>query len=234
MAKKIRLPRSDVQRFVQLLEQELPETGWVLGGSWRRGAPMIGDLDVMVTTASGHFEDFQFPRSFTPIRKGPQIVNGLLVIDGDPVLALAVDFWSCTPEQAGAFLCFITGPATLNIAQRAHAQKLGLKLSQYGLFAADGTLIPTYTEQDVYQRLGLPWLEPEERQKWAEERPTSNRPPEVQTWDVPSSTTAEVYTVTRKIWTDGETWTCTCKAYIYSREAPSTCKHIRDKKLQSI
>ncbi len=232
MAEKIRRPRAEVQKFVDLLNQEMPDVVWAIGGSWRRGAPTIGDLDVMITTSSGQFEDFRFPQSFTIIRRGPQIANGIIVIDGDPVDAMGADFWTCKPEQVGAFLCFITGPKALNIAQRAQAQKRGMKLSQYGLFTSNGSLVETYTEQDVYRCLGIPWLEPEERQRWAEAQPVADNSsvPQITTWAVRSSRTEEVYTVTRKRWRNGETWTCTCKSYIYSRQALSTCKHIDDKK----
>lgn len=229
-----RRPRDEVGKFVQLLHREMPtEADYLIGGSWRRNAPTIGDLDVVIVTPDGQFGDFQFPKSFEAVRRGTQIVNGKLHHNatGDEI---GCDFWACRNEQIGAFLMFITGPAALNIAQRAHAQKLGFTLSQYGLLDHKGNLIETVTEQDVYRRLGIEWIEPTNRQKWAEDKPPSDAKVEVQTWKVPSFTSDAVYTVTRKVWpphlSTGDSWECDCKGFMYSRKAPRSCKHIDNKK----
>lgn len=228
MAKqKTRRPRDEVQKFVELLENEMPvDSEWTIGGSYRRKAPTIGDLDIMVITHNGLFNDFRFPRSFTPLRQGPQIVNGVLHIDGDPVDVLGCDIWSCKPEQVGAFLMFITGPAALNIAQRAQAQKLGFTLSQYGLLDRNGNLIPGRTEQEVYSRLGLDFIEPCDREQYTEKPPPANVEWEV--WQMPSDSGRGSYRVRRK----GTYWECECMAFTYSRDMPRSCKHIKRKKIE--
>src|SRR6266545_4778972 len=53
------------------------------------------------------------------------------------------------------------GEAKTNIRTREIAVRRKLKLSEYGLFdAASGDLIVSATEEEVYQRLGLPWIPP--------------------------------------------------------------------------
>ena len=62
-----------------------------------------------------------------------------------------------------------TGSQAHNIRTREIAVKAGLKLSEYGLFDADsGDLIVSRTEDEVYERLGLPWIHPALREDTGE------------------------------------------------------------------
>lgn len=225
---KKRIPRRQAEPFVAQLMREMPrDADWALGGSWRRKAPVIGDLDVMLVTPDGTFGDFRFPASFQAEEGGPQLARGNMhLVTEDQLLraelgsTLHADFWACKPEQAGAFQMFITGPGRLNVSQRARARKLGLKLSQYGLLRADGSMIPARSEQRIYELLGLDWLEPEQRQRWAEDVIFRSAPE--QSWSVPG----RPYTVKRK----GDYWSCDCKAWKFNRDLPKSCKHIEQRK----
>ncbi len=65
------------------------------------------------------------------------------------------------PESWGAALQYFTGSKAHNIRTREIAVRKGLKLSEYGLFRVDdGSLIVSETEEEVYERLGLPWIPP--------------------------------------------------------------------------
>src|ERR1700757_2291218 len=80
-SEKVRRPRAEVQAFVNVLKVEMPQgVDWVLGGSWRREAPEIGDLDVIVVTEDGTLTGFELPRSFHPQHHGSQIIQGDLAI----------------------------------------------------------------------------------------------------------------------------------------------------------
>jgi DNA polymerase (family 10) len=74
---------------------------------------------------------------------------------------LQVDLRVIAPDVWGAALIYFTGSKAHNIRIREMAVRKGLKLSEYGLFeAASGELIVAETEEDVYERLGLPYIEP--------------------------------------------------------------------------
>jgi len=161
---KVRRPLAEVKKFVEVLTQEIPAgVEWHLGGSISRGAPTIGDLDVVFITESGTLEGIDLPKSFEPERKGDKISQGDLVVDGD---RMHLDIWACSPKERGAFLMFITGPKELNVAQRKIAISKGYNLSQVGLLK-DGVQVDNGTEQDIYNILGLSWLEPSQRQSFA-------------------------------------------------------------------
>jgi DNA polymerase (family 10) len=171
---KVRRPRDQVQQFVDVLTAEMPPgIEYHLLGSWRRGAPTIGDLDIVIVTESGTLNDDLFqdgvplPPSFYAQRFGARIAQGDLVLADRSSIHL--DVWSCSPRQRGGFLCFATGPAALNLAQRSRAIKLGFALSQNGLFdATTKEQLDNGTEEHIYELIGWPWLTPEARQKWAE------------------------------------------------------------------
>jgi DNA polymerase (family 10) len=56
-----------------------------------------------------------------------------------------------------------TGSKEHNVALRARAQTMGLKINEYGLFRGDD-LVPCKDETDIYKTLGLDWMPPEMRE----------------------------------------------------------------------
>jgi len=74
---------------------------------------------------------------------------------------LQVDLRVIPPGCWGAALQYFTGSRAHNIRTREIAVRKGLKLSEYGLFDAKSSdLIVAETEEEVYERLGLPWIPP--------------------------------------------------------------------------
>jgi DNA polymerase (family 10) len=58
-------------------------------------------------------------------------------------------------------MIYFTGSKAHNIRIREMAVRKGLKLNEYGLFRAkSGKLIVAETEEQVYEKLGLPWIPP--------------------------------------------------------------------------
>lgn len=177
-SEKVRRPRGVVRPFVEELSRELHELNpgrdleFHVSGSWRRQAPVIGDLDIIVVTESGVLAPdlldpgVELPRSVDWQRNGSKIANGDLRLPDGGVLH--VDVWGCRPNERGAFLMFSTGPAQLNIFQRRWAARRGMALSQVGLLER-GTRrqLDDGTEEDIYRLLGLDFLTPPERQRWA-------------------------------------------------------------------
>ena len=74
-----------------------------------------------------------------------------------------------TPDQRGAALQYFTGSKAHNIALRDRALERGWKLNEYGLFDAndDGDRRQR-REEDIYEALGLAYIEPELRENRGE------------------------------------------------------------------
>ena len=74
---------------------------------------------------------------------------------------LNVDLRVVPPDSWGAALQYFTGSKAHNIRTREIAVHQKLKLSEYGLFDVEsGERIVSGTEEEVYGRLGLPWIPP--------------------------------------------------------------------------
>jgi DNA polymerase (family 10) len=72
-----------------------------------------------------------------------------------------VDLRVVPPESWGAALQYFTGSKAHNIRTREIAVQHELKLSEYGLFDTEtDKVIVSETEEQVYERLGMPWIPP--------------------------------------------------------------------------
>jgi DNA polymerase (family 10) len=76
-------------------------------------------------------------------------------------VGLQVDLRVVPNEAWGAANIYFTGSKAHNIRIREIAVRAGLKLNEYGLFdAASGDLLAAETEEDVYERLGMAYIDP--------------------------------------------------------------------------
>ena len=131
-------------------------------GSLRRMVETIGDVDLLVASD----DPVPVMDAFTGIGIVERVLakgeakSSVLTRQG-----LQVDLRVVPAEAWGAAMIYFTGSKAHNIRIREMAVRKGLKLNEYGLFdAKSGTLIVAQTEQEVYERLGLPWIPPTMRE----------------------------------------------------------------------
>ncbi len=137
-----------------------------VAGSLRRGKETIGDIDILVGyddpgAAAKIIKDY--PEVSSVIMSGPTKTSVLLrsglQVD---VRVLAIKSW-------GAALQYFTGSKEHNVALRSIGVKMGLKLSEYGLFDRDsGKEIAAATEEDIYKVFGMKVMPPEIRENQGE------------------------------------------------------------------
>ena len=60
-------------------------------------------------------------------------------------------------------LLYFTGSAELNKKMRIIAKNKGYKLSEYGLFKDDGTKLDIKSEEDMFKKLNMDYIEPKFR-----------------------------------------------------------------------
>ncbi|MUN37776.1 DNA polymerase/3'-5' exonuclease PolX [Actinomadura litoris] len=135
-------------------------------GSLRRMRETIGDVDVLAASRDPH----PIMEVFTALPVVAEVVAG-----GDKktsirtATGLQVDLRVVPPESWGAAMQYFTGSQAHNIRTREIAVRAGLKLSEYGLFhAGSDEPIVSATEEEVYDRLGLPWIHPTLREDTGE------------------------------------------------------------------
>ncbi len=153
----------------QLLEQLRAHPAAVrveLGGSARRMADSVKDLDVIATATE--------PLALARAAAGLDLIESA----GTPTeagvrmrthTALSVDLKIVAPDQFGNLLQHFTGSKEHNMALRDAAVRKGLHVSEYGLLDdATGETHRCETEEEVYALLGLDYIEPELRENRGE------------------------------------------------------------------
>jgi DNA polymerase/3'-5' exonuclease PolX len=205
--------RADLALAMAAIEAHMPDVEYHVCGSWRRDAERIGDLDVVIVTASGNLPA-RIPPMIVLDHRGPRLINGHLVDDD-----FHIDLYGCTPRERGAMLWFMTGPMPLNVAMRADAKRAGLLLNQYGLWLSDvqeddGTeaSIARVLDRRLGQIKWSRWLEPASRERWARPRSAA----EVRLVEGSGGAIYEV-----KV--EGHRSSCTCPGYRFRGE----CRHVK-------
>ncbi|MYW18782.1 DNA polymerase/3'-5' exonuclease PolX [Streptomyces sp. SID2955] len=127
-------------------------------GSLRRMRETVGDLDVLV--AAKRSAPFMEALCGLPVT-AEVVARGTKKTSVRTGKGLQVDLRVVPPESWGAAMQYFTGARPHNIRTRTIAVHLGLKLSEYGLFdTGSGESVASRTEEEVYARLGLPWIPP--------------------------------------------------------------------------
>jgi DNA polymerase (family X) len=127
-------------------------------GSLRRMAETVADIDLLVASNA----PTAVMDAFTALAAGGTVLaRGETKSSIVSAKGLQVDLRVIAPEVWGAAMIYFTGSKAHNIRIREIAVRRQLKLSEYGLFEAKtGDLIVAETEEEVYGRLGLPWIPP--------------------------------------------------------------------------
>ncbi|MEU8617661.1 DNA polymerase/3'-5' exonuclease PolX [Streptomyces sp. NPDC048623] len=127
-------------------------------GSLRRMRETIGDLDVLVAAD----RSAPFMNALTELPTTAEVlVHGAKKTSVRTAEGVQVDLRVVRPASWGTALQYFTGSKAHNIHTRTIAVHAGLKLSEYGLFETEGgERVASRTEEEVYDRLGLPWIPP--------------------------------------------------------------------------
>ena len=141
--------------------REFPEVDRVaIAGSVRRRKETIGDIDILVisSTPKKVMERFvKLPAVAHVYGQGSTKTNVRLSNNLDADLRVV------PAESWGAALCYFTGSKAHNIVLRNIAIKKGWKLNEYGLFEGERRIAGA-TEEEIYEKLGLQYIEPELRE----------------------------------------------------------------------
>ncbi|MBO4258769.1 DNA polymerase/3'-5' exonuclease PolX [Streptomyces griseorubiginosus] len=127
-------------------------------GSLRRVRETIGDIDILAAST----KPAPLMRAFTRLPYVTEVIGtGEKKTSVRTTKGLNVDLRVVPPDSWGAALQYFTGSKAHNIRTRERAVHHKLKLSEYGLFDVEtGEKIVSETEEEVYARLGLPWIPP--------------------------------------------------------------------------
>ena len=189
-----RIPREEMDRhdhyirtFCKRIE---PKLQFMIGGSYRRGAPSSGDIDFIVTASGMLLSTLHtimletiIPQLFSANYLKASLAttshdtgskwHGACALPRTTVWR-RIDFLFVPWGELGSALIYFTGNDIFNRSVRLLASKKGMRLNQKGLWRDvmrsrgrqrinQGTLVESKDEKKIFEILGVPWRRPEER-----------------------------------------------------------------------
>jgi DNA polymerase/3'-5' exonuclease PolX len=94
------------------------------------------------------------------LSKGKKKYAGFVVING---IHRRIDIELCKPEEWGPAICYFTGNAKFNIMMRNYCLSRGMRLNEKSLIDSNGYPIYVRDERNLFEILGLPYVEPTAR-----------------------------------------------------------------------
>jgi DNA polymerase (family X) len=145
-----------------LTERGGERTRVLLAGSARRQTDSVKDLDLIATTTRPE----ALARSLGELGEIERVSSaGEAGARGRTHSGVAVDLRIVRPRQLGNLLQHFTGSGAHNAALREFAVRKGLHVSEYGVLEdASGRTRTCTSEEQVYDLLGLAYIEPELRE----------------------------------------------------------------------
>jgi len=138
-------------------------------GSLRRGKETVGDLDLLVTMRPGHDKQKDVDAVAAHILKCPEMKQELAHGENKVSFLLdsgmQVDVRLLEKKSFGAALLYFTGSKEHNVALRGRANGMGWTLNEYALTTLKGgKVVASKTEEEIYSKLKLDYIEPELRE----------------------------------------------------------------------
>ena len=137
-----------------------------VAGSYRRGKETVGDLDFLAVSSQPAkvMDIFTKMKDVTEVLAKGETKSSVRLSNG-----LQVDLRVVHEKEYGAALLYFIGSKEHNVELRKLALKRGWTLNEYGLTTlADKRWIAGKTQEEIYQKLGLHFIEPELRENRGE------------------------------------------------------------------
>jgi len=161
-------------RVLEKMVRSIPNVDKAMvAGSVRRKKETIGDIDILaVSKKPEKVMDYFIGLPFVAHVYAKGRTKTMVKLKN----GLDADLRVIPKESFGAALNYFTGSKSHNIALREIAVKKGWKLNEYGLFGASGSrtsvrksdFLAGRTEEELYKKLGLRYIEPETREDTGE------------------------------------------------------------------
>ena len=135
----------------------------VPAGSYRRGRETVGDVDLLAEADSEQAAQ-RIVQEFTRAGNVRRVTaaggtKASVVLTGE----VQADLRVVETASFGSALAYFTGSKAHNVRLREIAIKKKLKLNEYGLFRGQRRIAGA-DEESIYEKLGLPFIEPELRE----------------------------------------------------------------------
>lgn len=167
---ELRVSREEINIINEKIAQILDpyHIKWIIAGSYRRGEPSSGDIDVLVESRNNLDMDglIRLLQSILPatLAQGTSSYRGIIRID-DQHNGHRIDIRLIDSVAFPAALLYFTGSQRFNILMRQRAIELGYTLNEYGLYDKQGIPQQVASEEDIFRILRIKYISPEVRTK---------------------------------------------------------------------
>ena len=168
------IPRAFITKFGEKLNNIISNKynknyQLLLGGSYRRGKAISGDIDIVVKSKKFKLKDL------VRLLKEHDMIIEELSYGKSEYKCIAqntksrsrrlfrLDILFATKTSWPAAILAYTGNAALNRDMRGKAKKLKMKLNQYGLFKTSKKPMQLKTEREIFEKLGRKYIPPKKR-----------------------------------------------------------------------
>lgn len=151
------------RKLIKIVDNAFARTKWHydIAGSYRRGKSFSGDIDIVLADINS-FDTIRENVKLDfiePFANGEHYIRTLVCVSG---FYIKVDIFLTNKIEYSACLLYCTGSQQLNIVMRSKAKSHGWRLDQHGLFDGE-TRFELKSERDYFDKLGMRYLEPHER-----------------------------------------------------------------------
>jgi len=172
-----RIPRTEMEVHEATLMSHKPASlEGVIVGSYRRGRPDSGDIDMIICTRDMITDAPSALATYASTLAAAGYLKELLALGPHKCLAICqlpgqkarrLDLLVTPPTSFAASVLYFTGSDGFNVHMRQIAKDKGFTLNEHGLLRV-ATAVPVAVaglrqERDIFAALGLQWKEPIER-----------------------------------------------------------------------
>lgn len=170
-----RIPRSEMDQHAAILMTAKPTSlEGVIVGSYRRGRPDSGDIDMLIRTADAAVDASASLQEYVATLKTKGYIREVLAQGDHKCLAICelipgkarrLDLLVTPPAEFPFAVYYFTGSDTFNVAVRSHALSRGYTLNEHAItqLSSGKQVSGVRTEQDIFKLLKLRWVEPVDR-----------------------------------------------------------------------
>ena len=169
-----KIPREKITIFQMAVRYLLNKTfgvnsyTMIVAGSYRRKQNFSSDIDILITSTR-----FGLKEMVDTLSQYKVIVD-VLGLRKEKFMGIAhcptskkyhrMDIEFLPENEFGSGLLYFTGSKDFNITMRNVAKDMGYTLNEHGLFTSSSLRrIPVYTEKEIFNKLNLQYVEPENR-----------------------------------------------------------------------
>lgn len=139
----------------------IPVDTMIAVGDVRRFEPAVTSVDLLCVAPASEHRNALSAFTRLPVTFASRPLDDQTVILGTDRGTVAIHM--TTPDQTGAALVWYTGSSAHVFALRARADQRGMRYEDARLSDRDGSVVRCPSEDDLYDRLDLPFIAPELR-----------------------------------------------------------------------